>query len=117
MAYIINKYKLATSLVLVPLYVFNPISGGYPVGFGGWGVDIWPKLVVLLLMYILIYHYLYFIFWNIVEEKVYKCFDLVFYIFGGFNLDQGSNVTHLEDIIIFVEYICYHYFLYFLFIM
>ena len=91
MAYIINKYKLITSLVLVPLYVFNPISGGYPVGFGGWGVDIWPKLVVLLLMYVLIYHYLYFIFWNIVEEKVYKCFDLVFYIFGGFNLDQGSK--------------------------
>lgn len=68
-------------------------------------------------MYVLIYHYLYFIFWNIVEEIVYKYFDKIFSEFGGFNLDPGSNVTYLEDIIIYVEFICYHYFLYFLFIM
>lgn len=106
-----------SSLIITPLCIYNPISGGYPIGFGGWGVDIWPKLVILLLGYILLYHYLYSIFWNIVEESIYDTFDWLFDKLGGFKLDPTFNVYHLEDIVLFVEYICYHYYLYFLFIM
>ena len=113
----INKYKLIFNLVLAPLVVFNPIGEFNPVGFGGWGVDVWPKLVVLLLSYVIIYHYLYFYFWTYVEDKIYKYFDLFFEYIGGFNLDPSFNVMHLEEIILLIEFLCYHYFLYFLFIL
>nr|QBI37896.1 Ymf72 [Tetrahymena rostrata]QGS65274.1 Ymf72 [Tetrahymena rostrata] len=112
-----NKYKLLTSLIITPSIIYNPIGDNLPIGYGGWGVYIWVKLVILLLSYVLIYHYLYSIFWNVVEQSVYEVFDWFFDKIGGFKLDPSFNVIYLENIIIIVEYICYHYFLYFLFIM
>nr|NP_149390.1 ymf72 [Tetrahymena thermophila]AAK77587.1 ymf72 [Tetrahymena thermophila] len=113
----LNKYKLFTSLILVPTIVFFPISGGNPIGWGGWGIDIWPRLVILLLMYVLIYHYLYKILWRRIENLIQKYFHWAIDKLGGFHIDACYLVYYLEDITLYIEYICYHYYLYFLYIM
>nr|NP_049594.1 orf117 [Tetrahymena pyriformis]AAD41939.1 orf117 [Tetrahymena pyriformis] len=112
-----NKYKLFTSLIITPLCVFNPITNKLPIGFGGWGVDVWPRLVVLLLLYVLVYHYLYSIFWNIVEECIYDTINWLYDKLGGYKTDPSFSVVYIEDVVVFIEYLCYHYYLYFLFIM
>lgn len=113
---LILKIKILSSICIVPYILFNPLDNKFTVGWGGWGVDIWIKLVIILLGYILIYNYFFNVFWKYLENKTFMVFKYLYIILG--NLDVNLTILiYLEDLFMILEYVTYHYFLYFLFIM
>nr|YP_740787.1 Ymf72 [Tetrahymena paravorax]ABI51696.1 Ymf72 [Tetrahymena paravorax] len=112
-----KNYRLFINLIISPIIVFNPFGGGFPIGLGGWGVYIWPILVVLLLSYVLIYNYCYNFFWSYIEEYLEKILNFIDLIFSGYLYKPHNTYIYHENFILLFENICFHYFLYFLYIM
>ncbi len=106
------------SIYFVIFYKFMlPIGDKAPIIYGNWGIYIWPKLALLLFSYVMIYRYLYSFFWNSVNSIIFTIFNKVCHILNNFNVDINFLAKYLENFILFSEFICYHYFLYFLYIM